>query len=289
MGTWSLAGNALGTRPTGVLGTTDNNSLVVETDGHERLRIDPSGNVGIGTTTPSYSLHLATGKALRLEGGTGASDSTNYFSFGGNGSFGIDSPNVPNGRFVVENSGNVGIGAPNPTSTLQVNGSLAVSPAADGALGVLSVSGIYNNPQGTTNFNYYVSAGGGAPNSVLEVGASAEGSLGPIVALVNTAGGQNASCAVDFYTFDPGEGAGPDHFTSPSSRIQAVDDGNYSNDIVFLINPPGAPQNRLAEKLRITSAGTLNVPGDVVLTGADCAEHFDVSGEPPRAGNGCCD
>ncbi len=146
MGTWSLSGNALGTKPTGVLGTTDNNALVVETDGHERLRIDPSGNVGIGTTTPCYSLHLATGKALRLEGGTGASDSTNYFSFGGNGSFGIDAPNVPNGRFVVENSGNVGIGVPNPTSTLQVNGSLAVSPTADGALGVLSVSGVYNNP-----------------------------------------------------------------------------------------------------------------------------------------------
>ena len=282
MGSWSLSGNKLGTPPSGFLGTTDNNSLVVETNGQERLRIDPTGNVGVGITTPSHSLHLAAGKVLRLEGGTSASDSTDYFTFGGNGSFGIDAPNVPNGRFVVQNSGNVGIGAPNPTTTLQVNGSLAVNPTANGALGALSVTGLYNNPQGTTNFNYSVNAGWGAPNSVLEVGASAANSLGPIVALVNTAGGQNAACAVDFYTFDPGEGAGPDHFTSPSSRIEAVDDGNYSNDIVFLINPPGAPQNKLAEKLRITSAGNLNVPGDVILTGADCAEHLTFPGSPPN-------
>ena len=120
--------------------------------------------------------------------------------------------------------------------------------------------------------------GYGAPSSVLAVNASAAGSLGPIITLTNTAGGQNAACALDFYTFDPGEGAGPDHYTSPSSRIQALDDGNFANDIVFLSNTPGAPNNRLVERMRITSAGNVNVPGDILLTGADCAEQFDASG-----------
>lgn len=279
MGSWSLVGNKLGAPPQGVLGTSDNNALVIETNGTERLRVDTNGNVGIGTTDPSHPLHIAAGKVLRIEGGINANDAADYFSFGGNGSFGIDAPGVVNGRFIVQNSGNVGIGTTTPTSTLHVNGSVAVT-----GRGLLTVSGEYNNPQGITNFNYNVNVGYGAANSVLAVSASAPGSLGPIISITNTGGGQNSACALDFYTFDPGEGAGPDHAISPSSRIQAVDDGNFTNDIVFLINTPGAANNKLVEKLRITSTGSLNVPGDVVLTGADCAEHFNVAGETPEPG-----
>ena len=226
MGTWSLTGNALGTPPSGFLGTTDNNALVIKTGSPttERLRVDTSGNVGIGT--------------------------------------------------------------PNPTSTLQVNGNVSVvkgNVSVTGA-GFLTVSGLYNNPEGTQNFNWSVNSSG-SPSSVLAVTASAPGALGPIITLTNTSGGAKAACAVDFYTFDPGEGVGPDHQTGPSSRIQALDDGNFANDIVFLSNTPGAPNNLLVERMRITSTGNVNVPGDVVLTGADCAEHFDVnSPEPPEPG-----
>jgi hypothetical protein len=242
--------------------------------------ISGAGNVGIGTTTPGHPLHLATGKMLRIEGGTGPGDAADYFSFGGNGGFGIDAPGIVNGRFVVQDSGNVGIGEPNPTSTLHVNGSLAVT-----GNGIVNVNGTYNNPQGTTNFNYGVSIGGDAPNSVLLVSATAPSGLGPVISLLNSSGGQNAAAAIDFYTFDPGEGVGPDHATSPSSRIKAVDDGNFANDIVFLTNQPGAPNNPLVECMRITSGGNLTVPGDVVLTGADCAEQFDASGaELPEPG-----
>jgi hypothetical protein len=52
MGTWSLAGNALGNPPQGVLGTTDSNALVLETSGTERLRIDAAGNVGVNNPSP---------------------------------------------------------------------------------------------------------------------------------------------------------------------------------------------------------------------------------------------
>jgi hypothetical protein len=85
-----------------------------------RFVVQNSGNVGIGTPIPNSALHLALGKALRIEGGTSATDTADYFSFGGYGTFGIDAPGVPNGRFVVQNSGNVGIGTSAPVSKLHI-------------------------------------------------------------------------------------------------------------------------------------------------------------------------
>ena len=124
---WQLGGNSNTNPPTEFLGTTDNNALVIKTNAQEHLRVDPNGNVGIGLTTPFNPLHFGAGKALRLEGGTSATDTTNYFSFGGWGTFGIDAVDVPNGRFVVENSGNVGIGTNAPATKLHVAGDVTVT------------------------------------------------------------------------------------------------------------------------------------------------------------------
>jgi hypothetical protein len=50
-------GNSFGTQA--LLGTNDNNNLAFETSGSTRLFISSSGNVGVGITTPSASLHVA--------------------------------------------------------------------------------------------------------------------------------------------------------------------------------------------------------------------------------------
>jgi len=79
--------------------------------------------VGIGTTNPSYKLHVGSANSgLRVEGppqgGTGAVAA----SFGGHGDFAIDGPGIVAGRFVVKDSGLVGIGTSSPDTLLSVNG-----------------------------------------------------------------------------------------------------------------------------------------------------------------------
>jgi hypothetical protein len=74
MADWSLDGNP-NTDPTqNFLGTTDNNSLIIKTNGVEAIRINPGrvrqvddvtlttgGDVGIGTTDPTAKLHVSSG------------------------------------------------------------------------------------------------------------------------------------------------------------------------------------------------------------------------------------
>jgi hypothetical protein len=67
MGTWSIGGNALGNASQGNLGTTDSNALVLETAGLERMRIDPAGNVSIGTANPAADIAMLAQTTFRVD------------------------------------------------------------------------------------------------------------------------------------------------------------------------------------------------------------------------------
>jgi len=69
---WTLFGNSNTDPSTNFLGTTaeaNPKPLVIKTNGVEALRIDSSGNVGLGTTSPTSKLYVAASgrTALRID------------------------------------------------------------------------------------------------------------------------------------------------------------------------------------------------------------------------------
>ena len=87
----------------------------------ERMRIASDGNVGIGTTSPTYGkLSVSSGNfdGVRID----TNSTYNAISIGGTGKFTIDAPGIAGGRFIVLDNGNVGIGTTGPDTNLDVIG-----------------------------------------------------------------------------------------------------------------------------------------------------------------------
>ncbi len=130
----------------------------------ERMRIDKSGNVGIGTTSPGAKLDIQSASGI-LEGrvwqtsgnaiaklSVGSGDWWNLVSnpTSGTNAYGFEIQKAGSAKLVIDTNGNVGIGTTAPKAKLSVNGSLAtklreVSSATtttitDSIIGVISTS-----------------------------------------------------------------------------------------------------------------------------------------------------
>jgi hypothetical protein len=118
----------------GWIGTQTNHSLNFQTNNTERLRIDSGGNVGIGTSSPSYKVTINTPDEnhLRLENGSELGFvrvmDSGAFDFWAHGDNSTDVMTFRNGsgagseRMRIDSSGRVGVGTTVPTAKVDLVG-----------------------------------------------------------------------------------------------------------------------------------------------------------------------
>src|SRR5690349_18577120 len=137
---WELTGN-VGTNPSNnFLGTTDNQPLVIKTNGTEAIRVTTDEKVGIGNSNPEFKLEVTAqnqlglavqglnsgiGAGLQLQsigpgapGGPGGRGwellATGATSAQGEGKFNIRDLGTARDVFTITSEGQVGIGVTNP-------------------------------------------------------------------------------------------------------------------------------------------------------------------------------
>jgi hypothetical protein len=171
----------------------------------DRILIDKTGNVGIGTQTPTYKLHVVGGVAtiekddvggvlgtLNLRGKNASAAQPNsrmwtlynmneyatnhsglefweYYDANNNGIYCDDGPNNCDARMIIKNGGNVGIGTSIPQTALNVMGNIQVGQ---------TTSSVCNSILLATNVDYLGSPKGATTHSIFGPYNAALGSVG---------------------------------------------------------------------------------------------------------------
>ena len=182
-----------------IRGTGSYLPMTFYTGGSERMRLDTSGNLGIGAT-PSYRLDVQGGTASF----TGSSGANAIRVAGAGGSwFWIDNPTTTTMRFssgatagtgamVLDSSGNVGIGTASPASKLDVSGIIRDSAGNVRAIPPVGTkTGSYTLATG--DVGKYVQVGSGGSITIPDA-TFAEGDVVSI--FNNTSGNITITCSI---------------------------------------------------------------------------------------------
>ena len=174
---------------TSIEGSTTSNKLQFRTNSSDRMIIDSSGNVGIGTTSPVGRLEVVTTDANRYirfkapngeerfqfyTGGTGNASILGMYTLDGT----TKTVQIAAGGTSYFNGGNVGIGTTAPTTKLNVSGSIAVSSGS--YLSFIDSNLNYNKiGRNTSVGGIQITTGGNATMNLLDNGNVGIGTTSP--------------------------------------------------------------------------------------------------------------
>jgi hypothetical protein len=178
------------------IGTSTNDPLAFKANAAEAMRIDSTGNVGIGTTSPGTQLGAYDGLAinggnagLSLQGSSFASVLMGASANPDAGGILYDTVNDRMRFFVnaserlrIDSSGNVGIGTQNPNASLHVystgNGEIEVERASGALMNIQAQAGL--GVIGTnSNHNLHLKTNGGTRLAITTAGNVGIGTTSP--------------------------------------------------------------------------------------------------------------
>jgi len=147
----------------GYVGTNSNHKFFIRTNDTDRITVDTTGNVGIGTTSPGDRLAVA-GGGVRITGTPANAIGVDGLTLGHTGVGGYASIQTWNGTPLALNPGgnNVGIGTTSPNSTLQVNGQITSGPGNAAGQGLILNGNVSGAEGGEVILNDVGNSGGWA-------------------------------------------------------------------------------------------------------------------------------
>lgn len=247
-GTAAAPGYAFsGNTNTGMFGAATN-QIGFSTNGSERLRVDASGNVGIGNSSPSFKLDVSgVARFSNIEIGSGGDQINNS-----NGTMFFNFSNTQN-ISMVQGGGRVGIGTTSPTAALHVVGANGSGGSAPTALTVIGGIGAASFPGGSIGMTSGDGNGAGNAGGINLTGGAA-GAGASVAGGINLSGGASAGAgwggSINILAGKAIAGG--------NSGTVTIRSGHYDNTVV----PTGGAYLSLGSSGSVTSASATLSSGD---------------------------